>query len=136
MIIGLVVPAFYHTEQKTNRLLSQFVIPIDNATTARQELTVSHLETLLKQPHVLANNIVLVAYDNGIYLLEKGNHFQPRLQALIDKGVQFYACETTQATIKNVLANHIDLVDGVKSIPNGKDYIETLMEQGFTNSFA
>ena len=136
MVIGLFIPAFYHSNQKTSTVLSQFVVPIDNASDANQAFTVAHLETLLQQKHILATNIILVAYGKGIYLLEKGNHFQPRLQALIEKGVQFYTCNTTQATIKNQLFHHIDFIDGVKSVPNGKDYIETLMEQGFTNSFA
>lgn len=132
MIIGLVVPAFYHSDRKTNPLLSHFVIPIDNATTAHQAMTISHMETLLQQPHVLADNIVLVAYDKGIHLLEQGNTFQARLQVLIEKGIQCYACDATQAKLKDRPV----LIAGVKNIANGKQYIDTLMEQGFTNSFA
>ena len=132
MIIGLVVPAFYPSDRKTNPLLSHFVIPIDSATAARQAMVVSHLETLLTQPHVQSDNIVLVAYDKGVHLLEQGNTFQARLQALIGNGVRCYACETSQAKLKDRLV----LIEGVKKIANGKQYIDTLMEQGFTNSFA
>ena len=132
MILGLVVPAFYHSDRKTNQLLTHFVIPIDNATVARQEFTVSHMETLLKQPHVLAENIVLVAYGKGVHLLERGNKLQARLETLIGKGVQCYACELTLAKQPERLA----LLDGVKNVGNGNQYIDTLMENGFTNSFA
>ena len=132
MIIGLVVPAFYHSERKTNHPHSHFVIPSDNATAASQAMTISHIETLLQQSNVLAENIVLVAYDKGVHLLEQGNKFQARLEILIGKGVQCYACETSLATLKDRLI----LIEGMKYIANGKQYINTLMEQGFTNSFA
>jgi intracellular sulfur oxidation DsrE/DsrF family protein len=77
-------------------------------------------------------NIVLVAYDKGIHLLEQGNKLQDRLGLLIRKGVQCFACETSQAGLQDRLV----LIEGVKNIVNGKHYIDTLMEQGFTNSCA
>lgn len=136
MIIGLVAPAFASPTGKANPLLSKFVIPIDKASDAQQALTVSHLETLLQQKHMCSSDIVLVAYAKGIYLLEKGNHFQARMQALIDKGVQCYACETSRSKIEAHSASGLILLDGVKGTINGQQYIESLMEQGFTNSFA
>jgi intracellular sulfur oxidation DsrE/DsrF family protein len=136
MVIGLVAPAFASSTGKTNTLLGKFVIPISNSSEASQAFTVAHLEKLLQQDNVLAANLVLIAYDKGIYLLEKGNHFQSRVQALADKGVQFYACEKTQVAITRLIDNQLDLIDSAKNIADGKQYIETLMEQGFVNSFA
>ena len=136
MIIGLVAPAFASPTGKAHPQPSKFVIPIDKASDARQDLTVSHLETLLQHQHMRASDIVLVAYAKGIYLLEKGNHFQARVQALIDKGVQCYACETTRTKIETQLASRLNLLDGVKGTVNGQQYVEALMEQGYVNSFA
>lgn len=136
MIIGLIAPAFYTSDRKTDKLLSKFVVPIDKATESTQSFTVSHLETLLNKNHISAENIILVAIDKGIYLLEKDTKYQARLRALMDKGVQLYACEISQTALKNKYSHPLVLLEGVKNITNGKLHIENLMEQGFTNSFA
>jgi len=136
MILGLILPAFYQSKLKTDTFLSKFVVPIDNASDASQAFTVSHMETLIQKNQVLPENIVLIAYGKGVYLLEIGNHFQTRLQALSDKGVQFYASATSQAANQKGVPDHVQLLDGVKTIADGKQYIENLMEQGFVNSFA
>lgn len=136
MVLGLIAPAFYTSDKKTDKLLSKFVVPIENAKESTQSFTVSHLEILLNQNHIAAENIVLVATDKGVYLLEKDNKHEARLRTLMNQGVQLYACEISQAVIKNKQSQQLLLVDGVKNIANGKLYIENLMEQGFTNSFA
>lgn len=136
MVLGLIAPAFYTSDKKTDKLLSKFVVPIETAKESTQSFTVSHLEILLNQNHIAAENIVLVATEKGVYLLEKDNKYQARLQKLIEKGVQLYACEISQLNIKSKYAHQLQLVEGVKSIANGKLYIENLMDQGFTNSFA
>ena len=136
MIIGLVAPAFYISNKNTDKLQSKFVVPIDNAADSTHAFMVSHLEILLNQQHVAPENIVLVATGKGVYFLESGNKYQARLQGLMEKGVQLYACEASQAAITGKSSNRLALMKGVKTISNGKQYIETLMDQGFTNSFA
>ena len=136
MVLGLIAPAFYTSDKKTDKLLSKFVVPIDSAKESTQSFTVSHLEILLNQNHITAENIILVAADKGIYLFEKDNKYQSRLQKLMEQGVQLYACEISQLNIKNKYNHPLHLLDGVKNVANGKLYIESLMEQGYTNSFA
>ena len=133
MIIGLITPAFYTSDKKTDKLFTRFVIPINNANDASLAFTVAHIEKLLQQPHVTPDNITLVATDTGIELYNDKSKYQARLQNLLAKGVQMYVCESTA---NKTHRQSVKLIDGVKKVVDGKHYIEELMEQGFTNSLA
>lgn len=136
MITALIAPAFYTSDKKANKLLSRYVVPLDSANDSSLALSVTHIENILKQPHIQPGNIALVAFGKGIELFQVGNAYQVRLQNLIEKGVQMYVCEASMQPMNKAQRQPVVLTDGVHKVPNGKQYLDELMEQGYINSFA
>ena len=136
MILGLVVPVFFSSTANPNAQPGRYVIPISDATEVQQTLTLSYLETLLRQKAPPLAETVLVAYGKGIYLLEDGHKYQDRLQALMQNGLSCYVCARSLAEIEARTGIPPLLQVGVQHIANGQAYVETLMDQGFVNTFA
>lgn len=129
MIAGILAPAFYTSDKKTDKLLSRFVIPVENNKDDTLAYVVSHIEHLLKKPDISPHNITLVASGKGLQLFNTDSRYQTRLQTLLAKGVRMYADETA-------MSNTNQIFDGVKRVSNGKQYVEELMDQGYINSIA
>ena len=136
MVIAIVAPAFYTSTKNPDKLLSKFVVPIDDASQTSQAFAVTHIETLLQKSRIAPQNIALVAADKGVHLFEKGNKFEQRLQALREKGVQMFVCEASLKSMRQSQQAVFTLFDGVIKVANGREQIDILMDQGFTNSFA
>ena len=73
--------------------------------------------------------------DQGVYLLEKSNsQYHLRIQALLDEGVQVYACESSiRKLITNSNNHQFQIMDGVKITPSGTQLVDSLMDEGFVN---
>jgi intracellular sulfur oxidation DsrE/DsrF family protein len=111
-------------------------VPLYNAKDANLAFSVAHIEKILQQSHVQPGNIALVAIGKGIELFQVDNIYQERLQNLLAKGVQMYVCEASMKSVNKAQRQPVMLTDGVHKVPNGKQYIDELMEQGYINSFA
>lgn len=137
MVLGLIAPIFYTTEKarnKHNPLLERLVVTIGDGKSTTQSTVIGHLESLINRQHLEPQNICLVAYDKGVYILEKGHRYQQRLQALSNKGMPIYACDNGLTTIRSKHGGQFTLMEGVTIVPNGKQQIEALMDMGYTDS--
>ena len=131
----LVLPVIHRSKGLPNPLLQTFVIPISSSHGAAMSFTVSHIEILL-QRNIPAGNIALVAMGQGIYLLEECNsQYHLRVQALLEEGVQVYACESSmQRLTTNLAAGRFQLMAGVKMTADGKQLVDSLMNAGFVSA--
>ncbi len=136
MVIELVAPVINKSRHAPDPLLTRYVVPLDKSTTASEHLAYNHVRHLIDESGIKPENISLVVFDKGIYLLQANQVASDRMQALLNCGVQFYACEQSLARVKQKWDSNFMLLDGVQLVPDGKHQIDSLMDEGYVNLFA
>jgi len=79
-------------------------------------------------------DLAVVSHSGGVYMLlegstnAKGQLYEPKIQELMSKGVEFLQCRNT---LRGKGIKKSDLVDGVKIVPSGVAEIAEKQRQGY-----
>jgi hypothetical protein len=104
------------------------VVQISEGGAFQRKLVLNNVANLLRSAPEGQRRVEVVAYGPGIRLLGRGSKHHARVEALMDKGVDFLACANTLAAMGKEMG---DLVPGVKKIPSGVARIVQRQGQGW-----
>jgi uncharacterized protein len=111
------------TDQGESIAMLQAVVHVNFADPERQEDALGNIENILKA--VPTAQVEVVCHGKGISLVvTKQSQHAEKINALMQQGAQFVACENT---MKKKPSKKTALVTGVKTVPSGA--IEVLRKQ-------
>lgn len=109
---------------------TQHVLEISDSLANTRQMVIGRIGKLLAQDNQ-GMKIEVVAVGSGINVLLRESKLAREIESLIARGVGFTACELALTSLSKSIRHGIDLVNGVKRVPDGHRYAESLKEEGY-----
>ncbi len=109
---------------------TQHVLEISDSFTNTRQILLSRIGKLLAQDNQ-GMKIEVVAVGAGVNILLRESLVAREIESLMVRGVGFAACELALTSLSKSIRHGIDLVNGVKRVPDGHRYAESLKDEGY-----
>jgi len=109
---------------------TQHVLEISDSLANTRQMLIGRIGKLLAQDNQ-DMKIEVVATGSGVNVLLRESHLAREIESLIARGVTFAACELALTSLSKSIRHGIDLVNGVKRVPDGHRYAESLKDDGY-----
>jgi intracellular sulfur oxidation DsrE/DsrF family protein len=109
---------------------TQHVLEISDSLANTRQMVIGRIGKLLAQDNQ-GMKIEVVAVGSGINVLLRESKLAREIESLIARGVGFTACELALTSLSKSIGHGIDLVGGVKRVPDGHRYAESLKDEGY-----
>jgi intracellular sulfur oxidation DsrE/DsrF family protein len=113
---------------------SRSVLEVVDSRNDTQRMVLTRLKNMLENNP--AAKLEVVARDEGINLLLQYSAHKQAIQTLIQQGVLFTACQKSLQRLSKQTAIQVDILPGVRLIPDGKLYAEQLKNDGYIDELA
>jgi intracellular sulfur oxidation DsrE/DsrF family protein len=131
VVFALLVAPFINVWNKTAvPVATQHVLEITDSLANTRQMILGKIKNLLSQPHQ-GTKIEVVAIGAGVNMLARESSFAREVEGLMAKGVIFSACELALTSLSTSIRHGIDLIEGVKRVPDGHRYAEGLKNDGY-----
>ena len=130
-VLVLLIAPFLNFASKTQVSAStQHVLEISDSYTNTRQLLLGRIGKLLAQDNQ-GMKIEVVAVGSGVNVLLRESLLAGEIESLMVRGVGFTACELALTSLSKSIRHGIDLVNGVKRVPDGYRYAESLKDEGY-----
>lgn len=130
VLVLLVAPFISLGDKPPVSTPTQHVLEISDSFTNTRQLLLGRIGKLLAQNNQ-GMKIEVVAVGSGVNVLLRESRLAREIESLMVRGVGFTACELALTSLSNNIRHGIDLVNGVKRVPDGHRYAESLKDEGY-----
>lgn len=130
VLVLLGAPFFNFASKAQVSTPTQHVLEISDSLTNTRQILLARIEKLLVQDNQ-GMKIEVVAVGSGVNILLRESLQAREIESLMVRGVGFTACELALTSLSKRIRHGVDLIGGVKRVPDGHRYAESLKEEGY-----
>lgn len=108
--------------------LMQTVVHLVSGDKGEQETSLAIARNLLDDESGSIDDVAIVVQSEGMEAITAGGDTEEQVQALLDDGVSFKAC---QNTLEMMEFNESDLIEGIETVPEGAVEVTRLETDGY-----